>query len=71
MQGFRATRRGVTVEESGERDLQSAQEHVREGRRLAREACRALKGGEPGAEAEVRSTIEDAISELEQALKSL
>ena len=71
MQGFRATGRGVTVEESGERDLQSAQEHVREGRRLAREAFRALKEAEPGAEADVRSTIEDAISELEQALKSL
>jgi hypothetical protein len=61
----------VTVEESGERDLQSAQEHVREGRRLAREAFRALKEGEPGAEAGIRSTIEDAIRELEQALKSL
>ena len=59
------------MEESGERDLQSAQEHVREGRRLAREAFRALKEGEPGAEADVRSTIEDAISELEQALEAL
>jgi len=59
------------VEESGERDPQSAQEHVREGRRLAREAFRALKEGDPSAEADIRNTIEDAISELEQALKSL
>ena len=59
------------MEESGERDLQSAQEHVKEGRRLAREAFRALKVAEPGAEEDVRSTIEEAISELEQALESL
>jgi hypothetical protein len=61
----------VTVEENGERDYQSAQEHVREGRRLAREAFRALKEGEPGAEENVRPVIEEAISELEQALKAL
>ena len=59
------------MEESGERDYQSAQEHVREGRRLAREAFRALKEAGPGAEVDVRSTIEEAINELEQALKSL
>jgi hypothetical protein len=63
--------RGVTVEESGEQDPQSAQEHVREGRRLAREAFRALKEAEPGAEVDVRRTIEEAISELEQALEAL
>ena len=44
---------------------------MREGRRLAREAFRALKEGDPSAEADIRNTIEDAISELEQALKSL
>jgi hypothetical protein len=61
----------VIVEESGEQDYQSAQEHVREGRRLAREAFRALKEAGPGAEGDVRSTIEEAISELEKALKAL
>jgi hypothetical protein len=61
----------VTVEEGGDRNPQSAQEHVREGRRLAREAFRALKDAEPGAEEDVRSTIEEAISELEQALEAL
>jgi hypothetical protein len=59
------------VEEGGERGPQSAQEHVREGRRLAREAFRALKDAEPGAEEDVRSTIEEAINELEQALEAL
>ena len=59
------------MEESGERDYQSAQDHVREGRRLAREAFRALKEAGPGAEDDVRSTIEEAINELQQALKAL
>ncbi len=59
------------MEEGGERDLQSAQEHVKEGRRLARQAFRALKEAGPGAEEDVRSTIEEAISELEKALKAL
>jgi hypothetical protein len=44
---------------------------VREGRRLAREAFRALKEAGPDAEEDVRSTIEEAINELEQAMKSL
>jgi hypothetical protein len=61
----------VAVEEGGERDLQSAQEHVKEGRRLARQAFRALKEAGPGDEEDVRGTIEEAISELEQALESL
>jgi hypothetical protein len=59
------------VEESGEQDYQSAQEHVKEGRRLAREAFRALKAAGPGAEEDVRSTIEEAINHLQQALKAL
>ena len=58
-------------EEGGERDLQSAQEHVKEGRRLARQAFRALKEAGPGDEEDIRRTIEEAISELEQALKAL
>ena len=59
------------MEESGERDYQSAQEHAKEGRRLAREAFRALKEAGPGDEEDVRRTIEEAISELEQALKAI
>jgi cellobiose-specific phosphotransferase system component IIA len=59
------------VENNGEQDYQSAQDHVKEGRRLAREAFRALKNAGPGNEEEVRSTIEEAINELQQALKDL
>jgi hypothetical protein len=59
------------VEDYDEQDPMSAQDHVKEGRRLAREAFRALKEAGPGDQAEIKPVIEEAISELEQALRAL